>query len=174
MGIGGHTPLTIRPGPRLSQTNMAVGTSVAVSCEERLHRCKVCKGVVAEHLRVHKHHSENERIHVWDRKWGIRYMSNKGIDAKHHPSCAMGHLTTRPTIIDTWSLCTTALAHPCTAVAHVLNGGVRWRHHIERIQCCRRCIRRCHGAGGFVVRRLPPKIVAPTSSNDGGDTPYAP
>ena len=86
MGIGGHTPLTITPGPRLSQTNMAVGTSVAVSREGRLHRCKVCKGLVAQHLRVDKHHSQNERIHVCDRKWGIRCMSNKGINAKHHPS----------------------------------------------------------------------------------------
>ena len=148
-GIGGHTPLTITPGPCLSQTNMAVGTSVAVSCEGRLHRCKVCKGVVAQHLRIHKHHSENERIHVWDRKWGIRCMSNKGINAKHHPSCTMGPLPTGPTIIDTWSVCTTALAHPCTVVAHLLNGGVRWRHHIERTRCCCRCIGLWHGADGF-------------------------
>ena len=129
MGIGRHTPLTITPGPRFSQTNMAVGTSVAVTCDRRLHRCKVCKGVVAQHLRVDKHHSQNERIRVWDRKWGIRCMSDKGINAKDHPSCTMGRLPSHPTIDDTWSVCTTALAHPCTAVAHLLNGGVRWRHH---------------------------------------------
>ena len=90
MGIGGHTPLTFTRAPRLSQTSMAVGTSVAVSFEGRLHRSKVCKGVVAQHLRVHKHHSENDWIHMWDRKWGIRCMSNKGINAKYHPSCTIG------------------------------------------------------------------------------------
>ena len=149
MGIGSYTQLTITPGPRLSQTNMDVGTSVAVSCEGRLHRCKVCKGVVAQHLRVDKHHSQNERIHVSDRKWGIRCMSNKGINAKHHPSCTMGRLPTRPTIIDTWSVCTMAPAQPCTAVAHLLNRGVRCRHHDKRTRCCWRCIRLCHGADGF-------------------------
>ena len=72
MGIAGHTPLTITLGPRLWQMNMAVGTSVAVSCEGRLHRCNVCKGVVAQHFRFDKHHGQNEWIHVWDRKCPIK------------------------------------------------------------------------------------------------------
>ena len=161
MGIGGHTPLTITPGPRLSQTKMAVCTSVAVSCEGRWHRCKVCKGVVAQHLGVHKHHSENERIHVWHRQWGMRCMSKKTNNAKHHPSCTMGRLPACPTIIDTWSVCTTALAHSCTAVAHLLNGGVRWRHHIERTRCCWRCIGVCHGTNGFRGPLIAPQNCCP-------------
>ena len=171
IGIGGNISLTITPGPRLSQTKMAAGTSVAKSCEGRLHGCKACKCVVAQQLRVHKQHSENEQIHVWDRKWGIRCMSNKRINAKHHPICTMGRLPTRPTIIDTWSVCTTALAHPCTAVAHLLNGGVRWRDRIERTWCCWWSIGVGHGADGFRGAPLPTEIVAPAPNDDGGDAP---
>ena len=142
MGMGGHTPLRFTHGPRLSQTNMAVCASVAVSCEGRLHRCKVCKCKVAQQLRVHKHHSKMNGFMCGT----VIRASDACPTNESMRNITMGRLPTRPTIIDTWSVCTTALAHPCAAVAHLLNGGVRWHHRIERTRCCWRCIGVCHSA----------------------------